>query len=125
MRPDELLRTVRLARSETERRHFYRKVGTRKAQAISKVVLAGLVEKAGDQLGEVRIAVGSVGPTTLRCRRTEALLRGKRLDAALIAKARAEAEAEVAPIDDVRSTAAFRTHVTGNLVERFLTEVLP
>jgi CO/xanthine dehydrogenase FAD-binding subunit len=125
MRPDELVRTVRLARSEAPRRHFYRKVGTRKAQAISKVVLAGLAEIAGDRVGVVRLAVGSVGPTTLRLRRTEAVVSGQRLDSNVIAAARSEAEREVAPIDDVRSTAAFRVHVTGNLVERFLTEALP
>jgi CO/xanthine dehydrogenase FAD-binding subunit len=126
MQPDEMIRALRLPRIVAPeggaQRHYYRKVGTRKAQAISKVVLAGLAQMQGGKLTSVRLAVGSVGPTTMRCPRTEALLVGTSATPTdgLIAQARAEIEREVQPIDDIRSTAAFRAHVTGNLLQQFL-----
>jgi len=66
----------------------------------------------------VRIAVGSVGPTVLRARRTEALL----ASGAPIADARRALLEEIAPIDDVRSTAAYRRQICGNLLEHFWRE---
>src|SRR5919202_1137251 len=67
MRADELIARVRLPRPPGRARHFYRKVGTRRAQAISKVCFAGLAEVGGGgAVGEVRIALGSVAPTVVR-----------------------------------------------------------
>jgi CO/xanthine dehydrogenase FAD-binding subunit len=123
MRPDELLARVLLPRPKEGARHFYRKVGTRRAQAISKVCFAGLAETDGDVLGEIRLAFGSVAPTVLRCRRTEALLRGRRLDAELLAAALNELAEDIAPIDDLRSTARYRTRVAQNLLGVFLSEL--
>ncbi|MGH9945072.1 MAG: FAD binding domain-containing protein, partial [Pyrinomonadaceae bacterium] len=77
MRADELLSRIRLPRVKVERRHYYRKVGTRKAQAISKTCMAGAFElDSGDRVSNVRIILGSVAPTVVRCRGTEALLEG-------------------------------------------------
>jgi CO/xanthine dehydrogenase FAD-binding subunit len=120
MRPDELIAGVRLPRPAEGARHFYRKVGTRRAQAISKVCFAALAEVEGDVLAEVRIALGSVAPTVLRCRRTEDALRGRRLGGALTKDALDELAREIAPIDDVRSTARYRLRVAQNLLEEFL-----
>ncbi|PYS80829.1 MAG: carbon monoxide dehydrogenase [Acidobacteria bacterium] len=120
MQPDELIARVRLPRPREGARHFYRKVGTRRAQAISKVCFAGLAELDGGVVREVRIALGSVAPVVLRCRRTEALLRGRRLDAESAGAALEEIAKEIAPIDDVRSTARYRARVARNLLAEFL-----
>ena len=123
MRADELIARVRLRRPRVGARQFYRKVGTRRAQAISKVCFAGLAELDGDVLSEVRIAVGSVAPVVLRCRRTEELLKGRALDGALMRGALEEIAREVVPIDDIRSTARYRRRVAQNLLEEFLSNL--
>jgi CO/xanthine dehydrogenase FAD-binding subunit len=120
MRPDELIAAVILPRPREGARHFYRKVGTRRAQAISKVCFAALAEVEGESLKEVRVALGSVAPLVLRCRRTEEVLRGNRLDEDVSRAASEELGREVTPIDDVRSTARYRTRVAQNLLREFL-----
>jgi CO/xanthine dehydrogenase FAD-binding subunit len=121
--PDELIKAIRLPRETSQVVHGYRKVGTRRAQAISKVVFAARAEWDGRQLREVRLAYGSVAPTTVRCEATEALLQGAKLDPAVIAAAVRSVAAEIAPIDDVRSDAGYRREVAGNLLSRFLTDL--
>jgi len=118
--PDELIARIHLPRKPGARRHYYRKVGTRKAQAISKVVLAGTAEVENGAIRDIRIALGSVAPTVLRCAKTEELLRGRRPDREAVAAARAALAGEIAPIDDFRSTARYRLRVSQNLLEEFL-----
>jgi len=101
-------------------RDHYRKVGTRRAQAISKVCFAGSLQMDAGVVKEVRIALGSVAPTVIRARRTEEALRGRRLDAAAIDDARRALLSEIAPIDDIRSTARYRARVAVNLLREFL-----
>jgi CO/xanthine dehydrogenase FAD-binding subunit len=120
MRADELISAVLLPAPREGARHFYRKIGTRRAQAISKVCFAALAEIEGGTLTEVRVALGSVAPVVLRCRRTEDALRGRRLDADSLGAALGEIAREVTPIDDVRSTARYRTRVAQNLLREFL-----
>jgi CO/xanthine dehydrogenase FAD-binding subunit len=120
MRQDELIARLRLPRPSAAARHFYRKVGTRRAQAISKVCFAALADTEGGAISEVRIALGSVAPVVLRCRRTEELLRGRAPGAETAAAALEEIAREITPIDDVRSTARYRTRVARNLLEEFL-----
>src|SRR6185295_16787513 len=80
MQPDELLAHIRLPRLWPDLRHYYRKVGTRKAQAISKICFAATARINEGLIDVVRIAVGSVAPVPLRCRKTEAVLQGAMLD---------------------------------------------
>jgi CO/xanthine dehydrogenase FAD-binding subunit len=120
MRADELIAAVLLPVPREGARHFYRKVGTRRAQAISKVCFAALAEVEGESLAEVRVALGSVAPVVLRCRRTEDVLRGRRLDGEVLREASEELGHEVTPIDDVRSTARYRARVAQNLLREFL-----
>ena len=120
MRADELIAAVHLPRPGEGARHYYRKVGTRRAQAISKVCFAALAEAGGGALGEVRIALGSVAPVVLRCPRTEAVLKGRRVDGELLRAASEELAREITPIDDVRSTARYRARVARNLLGEFL-----
>src|SRR2546423_395206 len=81
--PDELIHRMILPRvappkKEAKRIHFYRKVGTRKAQAISKVCFAGLATLADGKFADVRVVYGSVGPITVRATGVEDALRGRR-----------------------------------------------
>jgi CO/xanthine dehydrogenase FAD-binding subunit len=123
IRPDELLTRIRLPRSNQILKHYYRKVGTRKAQAISKVCLAAVVRAEGKRIDEIRIAIGSVAPIPLRCVKTENVLRGQELDQSMIAAAEAELAREIAPIDDIRSTRNYRLRISQNLLADFLESV--
>jgi CO/xanthine dehydrogenase FAD-binding subunit len=120
MRPEEIIGRIRLRRARGGWKQYYRKVGTRKAQAISKVCFAGAAHMENGAVRDVRIAVGSVAPTVVRCVKTETLLRGQRIDAAVIRAAREELAREIAPIDDMRSSARYRLRVAQNLLEEFL-----
>jgi CO/xanthine dehydrogenase FAD-binding subunit len=119
---DELIGRIRLARNKGGWKAYYRKVGTRRAQAISKVCFAGVLRMKNDEIADARIGLGSVAPTVLRCVKTEALLRGNRCDVATIRAAQQELARELAPIDDMRSTARYRLRVAQNLLEEFLHE---
>jgi carbon-monoxide dehydrogenase medium subunit len=124
LRPGELIRAIHLPRRAGHAeawRASYRKVGTRRAQAISKLCFAAAVRAGADGVVEdVRVAVGSVAPVPLRCARTETLLRGRRLEPELIAEAREELARDIAPIDDFRSTAHYRRRVAQDLLADFL-----
>lgn len=118
--PDELIRAVCLPRRFSGYVCHARKVGSRNAQAISKVCLAAVGRVAGQTVEDVRIAVGSVAPVPLRLSETEQVVRGRIVDEALVSVARKTAIAEIRPIDDIRSTAKYRAAVAGNLVAEFL-----
>ena len=107
MRPDELLLSIEIP--PVEGRQYYRKVGTRAAQAISKVVMAAL------RAPRPRIALGSVAPTVVRLPRTEAVL----ASGGSVEEAQAVLQTEIHPIDDIRSTAAYRRRVSANLLAAF------
>jgi xanthine dehydrogenase small subunit len=98
-------------------RQWFRKVGTRAAQSISKVVMAA-VDGGRDPGGQRRapqIAIGSVAPTVVRLPRTEAAL----ASGASTDDAQRVLLDEIAPIDDVRSTAEYRRRVAANLLANF------
>ncbi len=120
IRADELLRAIRLPRTRAITNHYYRKVGTRKAQAISKVCVAAVACMGDGRIEDVRIAFGSVAPIPLRCANSEAVLRGADLDRELMEKAKTELAREISPIDDIRSTRNYRLRVSLNLLEDFL-----
>jgi CO/xanthine dehydrogenase FAD-binding subunit len=107
-RPDELIVAIEVP--PVRGRQWFRKVGTRAAQAISKVVVAGVVGH------DVRLALGSVAPTVVRAARTEAALAA----GASVEAAQRTLMDEIAPIDDVRSTAEYRRRVAANLLARML-----
>jgi CO/xanthine dehydrogenase FAD-binding subunit len=118
--PDELIRAVCLPRRFAGYVSYARKVGTRNAQAISKVCMAALARLEGGVVHDVRIAVGSVAPVPLRLAETERILDGKPVESSIVALARKTAAAEIRPIDDIRSTARYRAAVVSNLVAEFL-----
>jgi CO/xanthine dehydrogenase FAD-binding subunit len=116
--PDELLLRVRIPIVDG-RRQAFRKVGTRRAQAISKVVLAAAWRR-DPAWRDVRIAFGSVAATPIRAAAAESALEGAPPTAASIDRAVAALLAELRPIDDVRSTAAYRLEVSGRILRRLL-----
>jgi CO/xanthine dehydrogenase FAD-binding subunit len=120
LKPDELIREIRLARSFDDYFSYARKVGARNAQAISKVCLAAVGKFKNGAAQDIRMAIGSVAPVPLRLRNTERTVNGSTIDGGTIADARELAMAEIQPIDDIRSTAAYRKAVAGNLVAEFL-----
>jgi len=118
---DELITAVTLPFPPARSFPFFRKVGTRRAQSISKVVFSGLLALDRERrIARVRLAYGSVAPVTLRARRAERALRGEPLAASVAARARAALAEDIAPIDDIRSSRDYRLAVAGNLLEQFL-----
>ena len=108
-RPDELITAIEIPK--VEGRQYWRKVGTRRAQAISKIMCAAVRGPV------VKVALGSVAPTVLRLPKTEAILS----NGGTLADAQAALAGEIAPIDDLRSTAAYRRAVGANLLADFWT----
>jgi CO/xanthine dehydrogenase FAD-binding subunit len=119
LRPEELIRRIRLPRGNNGWKQTYRKVGTRRAQAISKVCFAAAVRMDADRIADVRLAFGSVAPTVLRAVQTEQLLRGEQLTPATVRLAQEVLGREIVPIDDMRSTARYRRRVAQNLLTEF------
>jgi CO/xanthine dehydrogenase FAD-binding subunit len=123
MAPDELLYAIHLPRRFTHHRQYLRKVGTRRAMAISKVALAATALIKNSLVSEIRLAAASLAVFPTRLYKTESALLGLRIDSETIQSARAELLAEVKPIDDIRSTAEYRRCVGANLLEEFLIEL--
>jgi CO/xanthine dehydrogenase FAD-binding subunit len=123
MQPDEIIARIRLQRTTAGCVQYLRKVGTRRAQAISKVALAGLAHITDGRPSRIRIALASVAPVPLRCLATERLLEGRRIDSALIRDSREALSDEIEPIDDIRSARDYRREVAANLLAEFLESV--
>jgi CO/xanthine dehydrogenase FAD-binding subunit len=119
IRQDELIASIRLPRLKSGWKQFYRKVGTRRAQAISKVCLAATARMENGLIADLRIAFGSVAPIVLRATDTENVLRGEAITPGLISTAQEVLGKEIVPIDDVRSTARYRLRVAQNLLAEF------
>jgi len=124
IRSDELLATIHLPRPRGTLKQYARKVGTRRAQAISKVCFNAAAQMDSSIIKSIRIALGSVAPTPLRCHQLETVLTGQPVTAALIAHAREVIAKEIQPIDDIRSTSHYRSLVTQNLLSEFLSQLL-
>jgi carbon-monoxide dehydrogenase medium subunit len=129
LRPDELLREIRFRPMGPEQRGVFVKLGLRRAQAISVIdfgvvltlepeppgaraagrATAGGLGPVGEaRVREARIALGCLAPTVVRAARTEAFLRGRRLDPESCRRAGALAREDAAPISDVRGSAEYR-----------------
>jgi len=121
--PDELLLRVRIPLAE-HREIRFRKVGTRRAQAISKVVmaLARREPEPGGSWSDVRLALGSVADRPIRAAATEAVLEGAEPTQATADRAADTLATELQPIDDVRSTADYRRMVAARVLHRLVRE---
>jgi CO/xanthine dehydrogenase FAD-binding subunit len=112
--PGELVARVIIPRAD--RTSLYRKVGPRRAQAISKVCFAGCEERSGGKVTAVRVALGGVAPVPLRVPSVEQAIAGGEP----VSRILQALDAAIAPIDDVRSTSRYRRRVAANLLEAFL-----
>jgi len=118
----ELIDSIEIDFPRRPSRQSFRKVGTRAASAISKTVAAGLLWLSSDgRVREFRFALGSMAPTVRRLASVEALLAGNKPTASLVEEAASLLERDVSPIDDLRSTRAYRLEVSKNLLRAFLT----
>lgn len=118
--PDEIIARIHLPRDRRGWTATYRKVGTRRAQAIAKVCFAAAARLDGDVIQDMRLAFGSVAPTVVRATATEALMRGQRLTPQSATAALNSLAAEISPIDDIRSTARYRRFVARQLLVDYL-----
>lgn len=124
LEPDELLYSVTVPRAYDGWKQYIRKVGTRNAQAISKTALAAVACVDGERIDEIRLGAASLADRPIRCLAAEAALRGRSLAASSLEETvrvgRAALAQEAQPIDDIRSTAMYRSAVAANLLEEFL-----
>lgn len=121
--PDELVLAVRLPKLKEGEVDFFGKVGTRRAQAISKTVMGAKACAVDRRINSISIAVGSVAPTVVRAFQTERLLNGAVITAELKEEARKTIAREINPITDLRSTEHYRRTVTGNVLTKFLRQL--
>jgi CO/xanthine dehydrogenase FAD-binding subunit len=118
--PDELLHSITVSRNWKGYKSYIRKVGTRNAQAISKVAIAALARTHNGLIADIRIGAASLRETPARLTATERCLLSQPVTPATLAAARAAVLSETLPIDDIRSTAKYRAAVAANLLEEFL-----
>ncbi len=118
--PGELLHSITILRNLKGYKTYIRKVGTRNAQAISKVALAAIARTSNTIIEDIRIAAASLCEVPTRLYATEQSLINKRITPEAIATARTALINESKPIDDIRSTANYRTATAANLLEEFL-----
>jgi xanthine dehydrogenase small subunit len=124
LEPDELVLAVRIPKLKDGEQDFFWKVGTRRAQAISKTVMAARAKVTGRIIETIAIGVGSVAPTVIRAHQTEELLAGATLTPDIIEQAKQTIAREVAPITDLRSNEHYRRTVTGNVLTKFLRQLM-
>lgn len=122
IRSDEIVSEVRVPRPDPATRATFIKK-TRVKMDISIASVAARVDLDGTRSKRALLAAGSVAPKPMRLPTVEALLEGRELSPSVLREAREAAEREVHPISDVRSTAAYRRHLSGVLVERALAEL--
>ena len=118
LEPGEILCAVHIPRLEPDAVQHFEKVGRRRALAISVVSLAVVMRLDQGLVQMARLALGSVGPTVLRCRTAEQYLLGRSLTREHLTQAAALIRQTVQPIGDVRATAEYRRLVAGNLILR-------
>jgi CO/xanthine dehydrogenase FAD-binding subunit len=118
--PDELIHSICISRNLKGYISHAKKVGARDAQAISKVFLAAMARISNATIEDVRLAAGSVGPIPIRLIGTELALAGRAIDKPSLDTASKVMAQEIQPINDMRSTAGYRSVVLHNLLGEFL-----
>ena len=121
--PDELLYAIHLPRRFACHKQYLRKVGTRRAMAISKIALAATVLVESGVVSEIQLAAASLAPFPVRLYATEAALLGKSITRESMLAARQALFAEAKPIDDIRSNSSYRQSVAANLLQEFLLDL--
>jgi CO/xanthine dehydrogenase FAD-binding subunit len=124
LEPDELIAEIHLPMRRERWNTYSRKVGTRRAQAISKVCIAAAAQIEDKTVRDFRLAFASVAPIPLRGFETEKVVRGQVLTRELVDFAKRTLAGEIAPIDDIRSSGKYRLTVAANLLGEFLGSLL-
>jgi CO/xanthine dehydrogenase FAD-binding subunit len=119
----ELIKRVRIPIPDSDTVQLFKKVGTREAQSISKVVVAMVARLRGGQMQDVRIGAGSLAAIPIRLPEAEGVCEGASPSASVASEAGRRAGAEVNPIDDVRSTATYRRFALERVVRRMVLNV--
>jgi len=119
-RPEEMVVEIRFPCPPPGTKDFFYKVGPRRAQAITKVTVAGHFALENDRVKQCRLALGAVAPTVVRAKHTEQLLTGQLLSNPLIEQASQQVKEECSPIDDIRSESWYRREMVGTLLRRGL-----
>lgn len=120
MQPNEMLVDIAVRALPETSRGMFLKLGLRRAQAISVVNAAVVLDFDGDVIQKAAVTLGSVAPTIIHAPAAETALVGRTLTPAVIAEAAGAAAATPTPIDDIRSTAVYRTEMVRVLVGRAL-----
>ena len=120
LKKDELLVAIHLPAPHKDAQQYWRKVGTRRAQSISKVMVAAVAHLEDGVIAGARVALGAVADRTIRGYEAEKAMLGKPPSQATAEAARTALRAEITPIDDLRSTADYRLRVAENIVARFV-----
>ncbi len=115
---DELLLRIAIPLDRGE--VVYRKVGTRRAQSISKAILTVRARREDGMLTGVRVGAGSVAEVPLRCRAAEAALERRPVSPETISRACAALQEDIRPIDDVRSDAEYRRRASAAVLARLI-----
>ncbi|MDI3282293.1 FAD binding domain-containing protein [Polyangium sp. 15x6] len=121
--PDEVIVAVELALPPEGSPWLWRKVGTRRAQAISKVALAGIAVRSEDRVVRFGLGMASVAPVTATLLQTRALVLSRPLSDITADALDAAVLSDIAPIDDVRSTREYRKHAAKAVVRGFLRDL--
>ena len=123
VQPHEMVREIRVQKLRANERAIFLKLGLRRAQAISVISVSCVAAFAGEVVESARIALGCLAPTVVRAPRTEAYLRGRRLDAATIERAGQLVLEEVSPIDDLRGSKEYRNTTLAALLATALERI--
>ena len=121
--PDEVIVAVEMTLTAEGTPWIWRKVGTRRAQAISKMALAGIAVRSDERVVRFGLGMASVAPVTATLPKTRSLVLGKPLPEITGAELDAAVLADISPIDDVRSTGEYRRHVAKAIVRGFVRDL--
>ncbi|WP_437731079.1 FAD binding domain-containing protein [Sorangium sp. So ce1335] len=121
--PDEVIVAVEIALPAPGSPWYWRKVGARRAQAISKVALAGVAEVSAGRLARLGLGMASVAPTTALLPSVRALCLSRPIAELTPEEVDAAVAQDIAPIDDVRSTRAYREHCARSVVRELLRQL--
>jgi carbon-monoxide dehydrogenase medium subunit len=123
LRDDEMISSIRIKNSLSNKNGCFIKLGLRQAMAISVATMAMILEVEKNRVKDVRIAMGSIAPIPLRLFKTEEFLKNKEISDDLIEKAIQKVREEVNPIGDVRASAEYRRYISGILFKRAIKQL--
>ncbi|MBU0505865.1 MAG: xanthine dehydrogenase family protein subunit M [bacterium] len=124
LKEDEMVTRILIKKPNQGEKADFIKIGTRKAQAISKVMACFRMQTQDDVITSFQAAYGSVAAIPVRVTALEEFLVGEKLEEKTIEEAIQITKDNLNPIDDIRSTADYRKHVCGVMVKRFLVTLL-